>query len=71
LEFFRTEPASGTAEIDGLGPNNTIKYIPVTSFVGDDPFKYIIEDGNGGTDWANVNVQVKEVQGITDFFCTF
>jgi hypothetical protein len=50
-----TQPANGTASIN---PDDTVNYTPDLNFNGNDSFTYTIDDGNGGTDTAVVNVTV-------------
>ncbi|MEE9354420.1 MAG: Ig-like domain-containing protein, partial [Methylococcaceae bacterium] len=51
-----TAPGNGTATITADGK---ISYTPNDGFTGADSFKYTISDGNGGTDTATVNIDVK------------
>ena len=48
-------PGNGTAVSNGDG---TITYTPTAGFSGNDSFTYTIDDQNGGTDTATVNVTV-------------
>ena len=48
-------PGNGTAVSNGDG---TITYTPTAGFSGSDSFTYTIDDQNGGTDTATVNVTV-------------
>ncbi|MCK5829036.1 MAG: tandem-95 repeat protein, partial [Methylococcales bacterium] len=48
-------PTNGTAVITGDGK---ISYTPNADFTGTETFEYTISDGNGGTDTANVTVEV-------------
>ncbi|MDA1013516.1 MAG: Ig-like domain-containing protein [Planctomycetota bacterium] len=50
-----TPPTNGIAVVN---PDNTIGYTPNTLFVGNDSFVYLLDDGNGGTDTATVNINV-------------
>lgn len=49
-----TQPANGTAAIDG----ETVVYTPAASFSGSDAFTYTITDGRGGSSTAAVAVTV-------------
>ena len=40
----------------------TVTYTPVLNFFGSDSFSYDVNDGNGGTDTATVNITVTNVQ---------
>ena len=42
----------------GINADNTVTYTPNDGFMGTDNFTYIISDGNGGSDTANVEVTV-------------
>ena len=44
-----------------INPDNTVTYTPDANFYGSDSFTYTINDGNGGTDTATVNVTVNAV----------
>ena len=44
-----------------INADNTLKYTPSANFFGTDSFTYTIDDGNGGTDTATVNVAVVNV----------
>ena len=51
------------AASNGTATNNndgTVTYSPNPGFFGDDSFTYTIEDGNGGSDTATVNITVDE-----------
>ncbi|NNE86398.1 MAG: tandem-95 repeat protein [Alphaproteobacteria bacterium] len=50
-----TQGTNGTVVNNGDG---TVTYTPNASYVGADSFTYTIDDGNGGTDTATVNVTV-------------
>ncbi len=50
--------SNGTTTLNG---DNTITYTPNANFNGGDSFTYDIDDGNGGTDTATVNVTVNPV----------
>ena len=51
-----TDPAHGTATIDGSG----IAYTPDAAFHGTDTFDYTVEDGSSATDTATVTVIVDD-----------
>ncbi|HGY56265.1 MAG TPA: tandem-95 repeat protein, partial [Caldithrix abyssi] len=51
-------PANGSAQINN---GTTVTYTPDANFFGSDSFTYIVDDGNGGTDTATVNVTVNSV----------
>jgi hypothetical protein len=48
-------PSNGTATVNA---NMTVKYTPNQGFTGTDSFKYLLEDGAGGSDTATVTVTV-------------
>ncbi len=52
--------ASFTSPANGTVVNNTtsLTYTPNSNFSGQDSFNYTVEDGNGGTDTATVNITV-------------
>lgn len=50
-----TAPSNGTTSVN---PDNTIAYTPNGGYVGNDSFVYLLDDGNGGTDTATVNLVV-------------
>ena len=50
-----TIPANGTAVIN---PDSTVTYTPDQNYNGTDSFAYTVDDGNGGTDTANVVITV-------------
>ena len=52
-----SDPPNGTASTDG----STVTYTPDTNFNGADSLTYIISDGNGGSDTAQVNITVNPV----------
>lgn len=61
----------GTVEIvDGddpdLLPGDAVLYTPNTDYAGIDEFTYCIDDGNGGTGFATVNVTVQAVADVPD-----
>ena len=49
-----TQPSHGTAQLLG----GVVRYMPAQGFSGQDSFTYLIEDGHGGSDSANVSVTV-------------
>ncbi len=51
-----TASSAGNTAIE----NNQIRYTPDAGFVGDDSFSYTVEDGNGGSATATVNITVTE-----------
>ena len=55
VSAIKTAPEHGTVVINA---NGTITYTPDAGYVGDDQFEYEISDGKGGTDTANVNLEV-------------
>lgn len=57
---INAQPANGTVNI----VQNEIFYTPDADFTGIDTFNYQIDDGNGGTDTATVNVTVANVNDI-------
>ncbi|MFW2544497.1 Ig-like domain-containing protein [Primorskyibacter sp. 2E107] len=48
-------PTNGTAT---LNPDGTVTYVPDPTFIGEDTIPYTIDDGNGGTDTAEIIVTV-------------
>uniref|UniRef100_UPI0014216010 Ig-like domain-containing protein n=1 Tax=Thalassoroseus pseudoceratinae TaxID=2713176 RepID=UPI0014216010 len=48
-----TPGTNGTVTIN---PDGTLTYTPAANFAGSDTFTYTINDGNGGSDTATVNV---------------
>ena len=55
-----TQPANGTLSIN----QNNLFYTPDLDFTGVDTFTYQIDDGEGGTDTATVNLSVTDVNDI-------
>ncbi|MBV2360821.1 tandem-95 repeat protein, partial [Thalassococcus sp. CAU 1522] len=53
------QPANGTAV---LNPDGTVTYTPDADFTGEDTIGYTIDDGNGGTDTAQIVITVTPVQ---------
>jgi hypothetical protein len=51
-----SNPDNGTAVVDD--ENQTVIYTPDSNFTGEDTFSYTINDGNVGTDTANITVTV-------------
>ena len=49
-----TTPQNGTVTYT----SSSVEYTPQTSFVGVDTFEYIVSDGQGGTDTANITITV-------------
>ncbi|MFH1849040.1 MAG: Ig-like domain-containing protein [archaeon] len=56
VESF-TQPSNGAVIQDG----SNLKYTPNPNYFGNDSYTYIVTDGNGGTDTANVYVNVRPV----------
>jgi hypothetical protein len=58
----------GTVEIiEGLGgASDTIRYTPDEDYAGPESFTYCIDDGNGGTDFAQVDVEIEAVADVPD-----
>jgi DNA/RNA endonuclease G (NUC1) len=54
-----TQGAHGTAAITGGGTG--VSYTPAANFFGSDSFTYTINDGQGGSDTATVNVTITNV----------
>lgn len=54
-----TQGAHGSVAITGGGAG--VSYTPAANYFGPDSFSYTIDDGNGGTDTANVSVNVSNV----------
>jgi hypothetical protein len=52
-----TQPANGTAIIQGNG----VLYTSYLNYYGSDSFTYTITDGHGGTDTANISIDVTPV----------
>ncbi|GEM_PF-1510328 len=55
-----TLPTNGTLNIN----QNNLFYTPNSNFTGVDSFTYQVDDGNGGTDIATVNLTVTEFNNI-------
>ena len=53
-----TQPSNGTLVDNG---NGTLTYTPSTNYHGLDSFTYAIDDGNGGSDTASVNLTINSV----------
>ncbi|SIS78631.1 Ca2+-binding protein, RTX toxin-related [Roseivivax lentus] len=51
-----TDGANGTAVVDGGG---NVVYTPNAGFIGEDTVTYTIDDGNGGTDTADLIITVE------------
>ena len=51
-----TQGSNGVVEIN---PDNTLKYTPTENFFGNDTFTYTINDRDGQTDTATVNVTIE------------
>lgn len=49
------DPAGGTVEIDGDG---SFRYLPARGTMEADSFTFAVDDGNGGTDQARVDVSI-------------
>ena len=54
-----TQGTHGSVAITGGGTG--VSYTPAADYFGPDSFSYTIDDGNGGTDSANVSVNVSNV----------
>lgn len=52
-----SSPANGAATVNSDG---TVTYTPRRGFTGSDSFTYTVDDGQGGTDSATVNIQVEK-----------
>jgi hypothetical protein len=59
IQSIAALPTSGTVSIDA--GDTTVTYKPSENFFGNDSFTYVIGDGNGGTDTANVFIEVLSV----------
>lgn len=53
-----TSPAHGTL---ALNPDGTLGYTPEANYYGADSFRYVVSDGQGGSDEANVSITVTPV----------
>ncbi|MBT9314085.1 beta strand repeat-containing protein [Leptothoe spongobia] len=58
-----TAPVNGMVVVNADG---TFTYTPNANFNGGDSFTYTIDDGNGGTDTATVNITVNAVNDAPD-----
>ncbi len=58
-----TQPSNGTVTEN---PDGTLTYTPDPDYTGPDSFTYTIDDGNGGTDTATVNITVDPVNDGPD-----
>ncbi|MFC6585631.1 Ig-like domain-containing protein [Sulfitobacter aestuariivivens] len=47
-------------------PGDAVLYTPYADYAGMDSFTYCIDDGNGGTDFATVNVMIEAVADIPE-----
>ena len=47
-----------------LNSNGTISYTPAADYSGSDSFTYSVSDGNGGTDSAQVEVEIRALGGL-------
>ncbi len=56
LESIETQPSNGAAQVNPT--DGTVTYTPDLNYCGPDSFVYKINDGNGGTATATVNVTV-------------
>ncbi|HVF66557.1 MAG TPA: Ig-like domain-containing protein [Pyrinomonadaceae bacterium] len=54
-----TQGSHGSVAITGGGTG--VSYTPAANYFGSDSFSYTVDDGNGGTDSANVSVNVSNV----------
>ncbi len=64
-------PQHGTVEIvDGDDDDeligDAVLYTPFEDYSGDDSFYYLVDDGNGGTDFAKVDININSVADIPD-----
>jgi hypothetical protein len=57
---IETGPANGSATLQA---NDTIRYVPNITFIGEDTFEYRLTDANGDSDVATVTVGVFFVRG--------
>lgn len=60
-----TQGANGTVINNGDG---TLTYTPNTDFSGSDSFSYVVDDGNGATDTAQVDVTVEAPPQVFQYF---
>lgn len=60
VEAILTPPTNGTAEITAGG--NDIRYTPNAGFEGADTLVYRVNDGNGGTATASVDITVEAME---------
>src|SRR5262245_66369165 len=59
LEFSVAEdPAGGTVSIERDG---SFRYTPARGTMGSDSFSFAIDDGNGGTDQATVDISIDDL----------
>lgn len=49
-----------------LNANGDFTYTPVIEYLGPDSFTYTVEDGNGGSDTATVNITVTPITGTSN-----
>ncbi|HEY5838344.1 MAG TPA: Ig-like domain-containing protein [Pyrinomonadaceae bacterium] len=58
--------AQGTSGAVVINPDGTVSYTPNANFNGSDSFTYTIEDGNGGSSSATVNVTIAPINDPPD-----
>ena len=68
LAVDATTAANGSVTING---DNTLDYMPLAGFVGDDSFTYTVSDGQGGTAQATVTVTVTGASDNTSSAAAF
>jgi VCBS repeat-containing protein len=61
LSGATVETANGTVQLVEIAGRQVIRFVPDANFNGVEAFTYEIDDGNGGTNIANVNVRVTAV----------
>ena len=57
VDSILADPQHGSAQINA---DDTVTYTPDTDYFGSDSFTYVVSDGRGGTDTADVTITINE-----------